>query len=138
MLFRSAHAGAHLATLGVAGIAYRVSRIHAGNPRLAHGPGRIGDLAAFANAILLALAALSLAAESVGRLLRPEAADYPAALFAAAGGLVLSLACMVLLRPARLPEGAPAGDYNLSAAHLHVTADAAVSALTLQIGRAHV
>ena len=131
LVANGAHSGAHLVTLGVAGVAYRVSRTHARNPRLAHGPGRIGDLAAFANAILLALAALSLAGESLGRLLRPEAADYPAALIAAAGGLVLSLACMALLRPAQAPEGAPAGDYNLSAAHLHVTADAAVSALTL-------
>jgi cation diffusion facilitator family transporter len=108
-----------------------VARANAHNPRLAHGAGRIGDLAAFANAVLLALAAFGLAVESVSRLVTPEVPDYPAALYAAAGGLALNLACMALLRPGAADRRDPSGDINLSAAHLHVAADAAVAALTL-------
>lgn len=130
LIANGAHSGAHLATLAVAGAAYRVTRWNADNPRLAHGPGRIGDLAAFANAVLLALAAVGLASESLARLLHPEPTAYPAALYAAGGGLVLNLLCMALLRPSA-PGREPGTDYNLSAAHLHVSADAAVSALTL-------
>jgi cation diffusion facilitator family transporter len=131
LVANGAHSGAHVAALAVAGAAYRVARAHAHNPRLAHGAGRIGDLAAFANAVLLALAAFGLAVESVSRLFTPEVPDYPAALYAAAGGLVLNLACMALLRPDAADRGNPSGDINLSAAHLHVAADAAVAALTL-------
>ncbi|MFM8374679.1 MAG: cation transporter [Phenylobacterium sp.] len=52
-------------------------------------------------------------------------------LYAAAGGLILNLACMALLRPGAADRRDPSGDINLSAAHLHVAADAAVAALTL-------
>ena len=131
LVANGAHSGAHVAALAVAGAAYRVAHANARNPRLAHGAGRIGDLAAFANAVLLALAAFGLAVESISRLVAPEAPDYPAALYAAAGGLALNLACMALLRPAAADRRDPSGDINLSAAHLHVAADAAVAALTL-------
>ncbi|MCA6283362.1 MAG: cation transporter [Phenylobacterium sp.] len=131
LVANGAHSGAHVAALGVAGAAYWVARRNEGNARLAHGAGRIGDLAAFANAVLLALAALGLAAESMTRLVVPEVPEYPAALYAAGGGLVLNLACMAILRPALADRRDSAGDINLSAAHLHVTADAAVAALTL-------
>lgn len=131
LVANGAHSGAHVAALGVAGAAYWVARRNAGNARFAHGAGRIGDLAAFANAVLLALAALGLAAESLSRLITPEVPEYPAALYAAAGGLVLNLACMALLRPGLSDRQDPSGDINLSAAHLHVTADAVVAALTL-------
>ncbi len=131
LVANGAHSGAHVAALAVAGAAYWVARRNEGNVHFAHGTGRIGDLAAFANAILLALAAIGLAAESVSLLLDPEVPEYPAALYAAAGGLVLNLACMALLRPAQADRRGVSGDINLSAAHLHVTADAVVAALTL-------
>lgn len=131
LVANGAHSGAHVAALAVAGAAYRVARANALNPRLAHGAGRIGDLAAFSNAVLLALAAFGLAAESLSRLVTPEVPDYPAALAAAAGGLVLNLGCMALLRPEPADRRDPHGDINLSAAHLHVAADAAVAVLTL-------
>lgn len=131
LVANGAHSGAHVAALAVAGVAYRLARRNATNPRFAHGSHRIGDLAAFANAVLLALAALGLAAESLSRLISPESPDYPAALYASLGGLFLNLACMALLRPGSADRRSPAGDINLSAAHLHVTADAAVAALTL-------
>lgn len=131
LVANGAHSGAHVAALAVAGAAYRVASANATNPRLAHGAGRIGDLAAFANAVLLALAACGLAFESLSRLVTPEIPEYPAALYAAAAGLALNLACMALLRPGPTDRRDPSGDINLSAAHLHVAADAVVAALTL-------
>ena len=51
----------------------------------------------------------------------------------AAGGLAVNLICIWLLRPtgAQAMRNDPDGDLNLSAAHLHLTADAAVSVLAL-------
>jgi cation diffusion facilitator family transporter len=127
------HMAAHVAALLVASLAYALARRHAQNPAFAFGTGKLGYLAGFANAIVLAVTAVLIAVESVGRLLRPEAVDYRDALPIAAGGLLVNLVCMWLLKPtgAEAHRHDDVGDLNLSAAHLHLTADAAVSVLTL-------
>jgi cation diffusion facilitator family transporter len=127
------HMAAHVAALLVASAAYALARRHASNPAFAFGTGKLGYLAGFANAVVLAVTAVLIAIESLTRLARPEAVDYQAALPLAAGGLVVNLVCIWVLRP----TGAQAhrhdrdGDLNLTAAHLHLSADAAVSVLTL-------
>jgi cation diffusion facilitator family transporter len=74
-----------------------------------------------------------IAVESANRLARPGEVHYESALPIAAGGLVVTLVCMWLLKPTRVAADRydPQGDLNLSAAHLHLTADAAVSLLAL-------
>jgi cation diffusion facilitator family transporter len=127
------HMGAHVAALLVASAAYALARRHAQNPAFVFGTGKLGYLAGFANAVVLAVTAVLIAVESINRLLAPETVDYNAALPLAAGGLVVNLVCIWLLRPtgehARRHD--PQGDLNLSAAHLHLSADAAMSVLTL-------
>lgn len=127
------HMGAHVAALLVASAAYGLARRHAQNPAFAFGTGKLGYLAGFANAVVLAVTAVLIAFESLGRLFDPQTVDYGTALPLAAGGLAVNLICIWLLRPtgAHAHRHDPDGDLNLSAAHLHLSADAAVSVLTL-------
>jgi len=127
------HMAAHVVALLVAAGAYALARRHADNPAFSFGTGKIGYLAGFANAVVLAVTAALIGVESVVRLLNPEAVDYQDALPIAAGGLVVNLVCIWLLRPTGVTAARndPQGDLNLSAAHLHLSADAAVSVLAL-------
>jgi cation diffusion facilitator family transporter len=136
LLFRSMaltasglHMGAHVAALLVAALAYGLARRLSRDPRFAFGAGKLGDLAGFANAIVLAITAFGIGAESVARLIRPEAVDYASALPLAAAGLAVTLLCVWLLRPAPAPPDRQ--DLNITAVHLHLTADALVSALAI-------
>ena len=127
------HMGAHVAALVVASVAYALARRHAGNPAFSFGTGKLGYLAGFANAVVLAVTAVLIGVESVLRLLHPEDVHFNDALPIAAGGLAVNLVCIWLLRPTRVAASRndPQGDLNLSAAHLHLSADAAVSVLAL-------
>jgi cation diffusion facilitator family transporter len=93
------HMAAHVAALLVASAAYALARRHAGNPAFSFGTGKLGYLAGFANAVVLAVTAVLIGAESVMRLAKPEAVDYATALPIAAGGLVVNLVCIWLLKP---------------------------------------
>ena len=124
------HTAAHVAALLVASGAYALARRHADNPRFAFGTGKIGDLAGFANAVVLAITAAFIGVESLQRLSKPEAVDYDSALILACAGLVVTLVCAWLLKPRK--TATPGGhDLNLSAAHLHLTADALVGLLAI-------
>ena len=127
------HMAAHLAALLVASAAYALARRHAGNPAFSFGTGKLGYLAGFANAVVLAVTAVLIGVESVMRLLNPETVNYGDALPIAAGGLVVNLVCIWLLKPTRAAAARndAEGDLNLSAAHLHLSADAVVSVLAL-------
>src|SRR6202795_1366283 len=66
-LHMSTHAGALL----LAALAYTYPRKHANDPSYAFGTGKIGDLAGYTSAIILATIALLIGYESVTRLLAP-------------------------------------------------------------------
>ncbi len=51
------HMSTHAGALAIAAFAYRFARRHARDPRFAFGTGKLGDLAGFASAVLLALVA---------------------------------------------------------------------------------
>ena len=108
-----------------------VARANARDPRFAFGAGKVGYVAGFANAIVLGVTALLIAIESVQRVLQPETVDYHGAIGLAAAGLAVNLVCVWLLRPVHDHAHDKDGDLNLSAAHLHLSADAVVSALTI-------
>ena len=55
------HMSTHAAAMLIAAGAYYFARKHAQNPRFTFGTGKVGDLAAFASAIVLALIALFIA-----------------------------------------------------------------------------
>ncbi len=125
------HMAAHVAALLVAAGAYGLARRFADDPRFSFGTGKLGYLAGFANASVLAVTALFIALESVSRLMEPAQVAYDGALALAAVALAVNLICMWLLRPAHAHAHDRDGDLNLSAAHLHLAADAVVSALAI-------
>ncbi|WP_293375588.1 cation diffusion facilitator family transporter [Phenylobacterium sp. SCN 70-31] len=127
------HMGAHVAALLVAAAAYVLARRHADNPAFSFGTGKLGYLAGFANGVVLAVTAVLIGAESLDRLGNPHEVHFHGALPFAVGGLALTTLCMLLLRPTgeAAARNDPQGDLNLSAVHLHLTADVAVGVLAV-------
>lgn len=92
-LHMSTHAGALL----LAALAYTYSRKHANDPRFSFGTGKLGDLAGFTSAIVLAMIALLIGYEAVMRLLHPVAIHFGQAIPIAALGLCVNIASAWLL-----------------------------------------
>ncbi len=65
------HMSTHAGALGIAALAYWFARRHTRDPRFTFGTGKLGELAAFASAIILLIAALFIGYESGERLLAP-------------------------------------------------------------------
>src|ERR1700722_9664750 len=91
------HMATHVGALGLAAGAYWLARRHAGDARFSFGSGKFGDLAAFSSAIVLAVAGLGVAIESIERLLSPVAVDYRDALMIAGVGLAVNVICAFIL-----------------------------------------
>ena len=70
------HMSTHAGALAIAAFAYRFARRHARDPRFAFGTGKLGDLAGFASAVLLALIALLIGYESLVRVFQPVPIHY--------------------------------------------------------------
>lgn len=131
LIANGVHMAAHVAALVVAAGAYRMARRFAHDPRFSFGTGKLGYLAGFANAAVLAVSAVLVGIESAHRLISPSPVAYDGALALAGLALVINLICVWLLRPTHSHAHDRDGDLNLSAAHLHLAGDAAVSALAI-------
>ena len=92
-LHMSTHAGALL----LAALAYRYARKYADDARFSFGTGKLGDLAGFASAIVLAMIALLIGYEAVSRLFAPVPIRFAEAIPIAALGLAVNLASVWLL-----------------------------------------
>lgn len=134
------HMATHAGALAVAAVAYSFARRHANNARFTFGTGKVGDLAGFASALMLALASLAIAAESAQRLINPHAVDFGDATLVAVIGLAVNLlsAWMLMEGPGHHHGHSRDHDHghghehrsrdnNLRAAYLHVLADALTS-----------
>ncbi|MGD0191882.1 MAG: CDF family Co(II)/Ni(II) efflux transporter DmeF [Rhizomicrobium sp.] len=136
-LHMSTHAGALL----IAALAYTYARRHMRDPRFTFGTGKLGELAGFTSAVALAMIALLIGYESVGRLLHPVSIAFDEAIPVAVLGLSVNLLSAWLLRDDHHHDhhaddhdhghGAHGHDTNLRAAYVHVLADAAVSILAI-------
>jgi len=139
-LHMSTHAGAML----IAALAYTYARKHANDPRFVFGTGKLGDLAGFTSAIILAMIALLIGYEAVVRFLSPVRIQFGEAIPIAAAGLLVNLLSAWLLGGEDHPghdhdqdpevhhhHGAGDRDNNMRAAYIHVVADAAVSVLAI-------
>src|ERR1700675_5054319 len=82
-LHMSTHAGALL----LAALAYTYSRTHAHDRSFTLGTGKLGDLAGFTSAIILAMIALLIGYESVSRIFDPVAIHFAEAIPIACLGL---------------------------------------------------
>lgn len=151
------HMSTHASAMLIAALAYLYARKNARNPRFTFGTGKLGDLAAFASAVVLALIALLIGWESLLRLYSPVAINFSQAIVVAVIGLGVNLLCAYLLRDDHSHHHhdhghhhahddhhhhdhaghdhhhrhAHAGDNNLRAAYLHVLADALTSVLAI-------
>jgi cation diffusion facilitator family transporter len=121
------HMSTHAAALSIAGFAYMYARRHRDDPRFTFGTGKLGDLAAFTSAILLAAIAAGIAYECVLRLASPVTIYYREAIAIAALGLAVNIASAWLLRDDHEHHGHQHHDRNMRAAYVHVLADAATS-----------
>ena len=92
-LHMSTHAGAML----IAALAYTYARRHATDSRFVFGTGKLGDLAGFTSAIVLAMIALLIGYEAVSRFLSPVAISFNQAIPIAVVGLLVNLASVWLL-----------------------------------------
>jgi cation diffusion facilitator family transporter len=145
------HMSTHAAAMLISALAYLYARKHARNPRFTFGTGKLGDLAAFASAVVLALVALLIGWESFLRFYSSVHINFSQAIVVACIGLGVNLASAWLLRddhshnghdhqhahdhdhghphPHHRDEGGK--DNNLRAAYLHVLADALTSVLAI-------
>jgi cation diffusion facilitator family transporter len=92
-LHMSTHAGALL----LAALAYSYSRRHAMDDRFTFGTGKLGDLAGFTSAIVLAMIAILIGYESVSRLFQPVPIHFTEAIPIACLGLVVNIVSAWLL-----------------------------------------
>ena len=133
------HMATHVAALGTAGLAYRYARRHRRDARFTFGTGKLGELAGFGSAIVLAMIALYIGIESVGRLMAPVPIAFGQAIPIAVLGLLVNLASAWLLHGGAEHHGHDHGhghqdhdhghahDTNFRAAYVHVLADALTS-----------
>lgn len=92
-LHMSTHAGALL----LAALAYTYSRKHSEDPRFSFGTGKLGDLAGFSSAIVLAMISLLIGYEALIRFMHPVAIHFAEAIPIAMLGLGVNLASAWLL-----------------------------------------
>ncbi|WNC93138.1 CDF family Co(II)/Ni(II) efflux transporter DmeF [Paraburkholderia sp. FT54] len=105
-LHMSTHAGAML----IAALAYTYARKHATDSRFVFGTGKLGDLAGFSSAIVLAMIAVLIGYEAVSRFMSPVPIHFGEAIPIAVVGLLVNLVSVWLLS---------GGDHGHSHGHGH-------------------
>ena len=139
------HMSTHTAALAIAALAYLFARRYARDPRFSFGTGKLGELAGFASAIILAVIAALIGVECVARIWSPVPISFDQAIVVAVVGLAVNLASAWLLRDHHHPHhGHDHGghghhhdharghtDHNLRSAYMHVLADALTSVLAI-------
>ena len=138
------HMSTHAAALSIAALAYRFASKHAHDAQFTFGTGKLGELAAFASAMILAVVAVLIGYESAIRLWQPVAISFDQALVIAGLGLAVNLGSAWLLRDGHGHHGDAQDlhhdhddghshhhDHNLRGAYLHVLADALTSVLAI-------
>ena len=140
------HMSTHASALLLAALAYSYARRHAHDRRFTFGTGKLGDLAGFTSAIVLAMIALLIGYEAISRFIAPVPISFDEAIPIAVLGLAVNVASVLLLSGGEHDHGhghrhdhdaqdhthdAAHRDNNLRAAVIHVLADAAVSLLVI-------
>jgi cation diffusion facilitator family transporter len=138
------HMSTHASALLLAALAYRYARRHAEDPRFSFGTGKLGDLAGFSSAIVLAMIAILIGYEAVSRLIAPVPISFNEAIPIAVLGLIVNIASALLLGGGHDQghshehehghehvHGKAHRDNNMRAAVIHVLADAVVSVLVI-------
>ena len=145
------HMSTHASALLLTALAYNYARRHARDARFSFGTGKLGDLAGFGSAIILAMIALLIGYEAVLRFIAPVPIRFDEAILIALVGLIVNVASVLLLSGGSHDHGhghdhsdhdhhhdaheaaphAAHRDNNLRSAIIHVLADAGVSLLVI-------
>src|SRR5271170_5994308 len=107
-LHMSTHAGALL----LAALAYSFASRHATDTRFTFGTGKLGDLAGFTSAIVLAMIALLIGYEAVSRFFAPVPINFNEAIPIAALGLAVNIASAWLLNGGGRDHGHGKGHHH--------------------------
>jgi cation diffusion facilitator family transporter len=113
------HMSTHASALLLAALAYSYARRHANDPRFSFGTGKLGDLAGFSSAIVLAMIAILIGYEAVERLFAPVPIHFREAIPIAVLGLIVNVASALLLSGGGQDRG-HAHDYGHAHDHDHV------------------
>ena len=142
------HMATHAGALSIAGIAYWYARRHARDERFSFGTGKLGELAGYSSAVILAIIALMIGVESVLRLTAPIPIRFNEAIFVAVIGLIVNLASAWILHAGGSGDHSHHhhghahdddhhhhhhghDDHNLRSAYFHVLTDALTSVLAI-------
>ena len=135
------HMSSHAIALGLSVAAYAFARRLRDDDRFAFGTWKIEVLGGYTSALILVGVALTMAYESVTRLMQPATIAYDQALVVAVLGLGVNLLSAWWLAGASHGHahghdhghdlGHGHGDLNLRSAYVHVAADAATSVLAI-------
>jgi cation diffusion facilitator family transporter len=127
------HMGSHASALAISVFAYRYTRTHATDARFNFGTGKVSSLAGFTSATILALIAMAMIWESIGRFLSPVAIRFNQAILVALLGLIVNGACLAILggHGSFRHDHHDHHDHNFRSAYLHVLADALTSVLAI-------
>jgi cation diffusion facilitator family transporter len=91
------HMSTHAIAMLIAALAYTFARKHATDARFSFGTGKVGDLAGFSSAIVLALIAFLIGYEAVVRFLAPVPISFREAIPIACLGLIVNVVSAWLL-----------------------------------------
>src|SRR5713226_10047132 len=91
------HMSTHASALLLAALAYRYARRYANDARFSFGTGKLGDLAGFTSAIVLAMIALLIGYEAISRFIWPVPISFDEAIPIALLGLIVNVASVLLL-----------------------------------------
>jgi cation diffusion facilitator family transporter len=91
------HMSTHAGALLLAALAYSYARKHAHDSGFTFGTGKLGDLAGYTSAIILAMIALLIGYESVSRIFEPVPIHFAEAIPIACVGLAVNIASAFLL-----------------------------------------
>jgi cation diffusion facilitator family transporter len=113
------HMSTHASALLLAALAYSYARTHAEDERFSFGTGKLGDLAGFTSAVVLAMIALFIGYEAISRLIWPVHIDFNEAIPIAVLGLAVNVASVLLLSGGRHGHGHDHGHSHAANGHDH-------------------
>jgi cation diffusion facilitator family transporter len=116
------HMSTHAFALGLAWLAYYLSRKYAEHEKFTFSGAKVLALSGYSSAIILIIIAVWMAVEGVNRLLNPVEIKFGEAIFVASIGLLVNALSAILLH-----HDESHSDHNIRAAYLHVLADGLTS-----------
>jgi len=113
------HMSTHASALLLTAIAYSYARRHAEDERFSFGTGKLGDLAGFTSAVVLAMIAIFIGYEAASRLIWPVHIEFNEAIPIAVLGLAVNVASVLLLSGRRYGHAHDHGHSHAAREHEH-------------------